>query len=113
VEKDRSFPTSIAGIPIVSVVDLTLGYDSRKAPSYKPSLPISSGHMIQFRAGRAEDPVKLILTTRTSGTEPKVILISIVMIASTEASWRADQVLHGRKWEGFESGRGGAWKCCG
>ncbi|KAH6918817.1 phosphoglucomutase 1, partial [Coprinopsis sp. MPI-PUGE-AT-0042] len=71
-EKDRPFPTSIAGVPIVSVVDLTLGYDSRNAPSYKPSLPLSSGHMIQFRAGKPDDPVKLILTTRTSGTEPKI-----------------------------------------
>lgn len=71
-EKDRSFPNSIAGVPIVSVVDLTLGYDSRNAPSYTPSLPLSSGHMVQFRAGSLEDPVKLILTTRTSGTEPKV-----------------------------------------
>ncbi|TFK25021.1 phosphoglucomutase 1 [Coprinopsis marcescibilis] len=71
-EKDRSFPSSIYDIPIVGVIDLTLGYDSRNAPSYEPSLPLSSGHMIQFRAGREEDPVKLILTTRTSGTEPKI-----------------------------------------
>ncbi|EAU88422.2 phosphoglucomutase 1 [Coprinopsis cinerea okayama7 len=71
-EKDRSFPPSIAGVPIVSVVDLTLGYDSRNPPTFKPSLPLSSGHMLQFRAGRPEDSVKIILTTRTSGTEPKI-----------------------------------------
>ncbi|KAJ3519479.1 hypothetical protein NMY22_g13179 [Coprinellus aureogranulatus] len=70
--KDRAFPTTIAGLPITSVVDLTLGYDSRNPPTYEPSLPLSSGHMVQFRAGKDEDEARLMLTIRTSGTEPKI-----------------------------------------
>jgi len=52
-------------------VDLTLGYDSTNPPMYKPSLPLSSGHMIQFRAA-SKGGLKTVLTIRTSGTEPKV-----------------------------------------
>ncbi|KAH9065396.1 hypothetical protein EDB87DRAFT_1555578 [Lactarius vividus] len=66
-----SYPKSIARLDISSVVDLTLGYDSSNPPTYKPSLPLSSGHMIQFRA-TSQDGFKIVLTIRTSGTEPKV-----------------------------------------
>jgi len=66
-----SYPKSIAGLGVTSIVDLTLGYDSTNPPTYKPSLPTSSGHMIQFRAA-SKDGVKIVLTTRTSGTEPKI-----------------------------------------
>lgn len=69
--KSPSYPKSIAGLEVTSVVDLTLGYDSTNPPTYKPSLPLSSGHMIQFRAASKEE-LKVVLTTRTSGTEPKV-----------------------------------------
>lgn len=69
--KSPSYPKSIAGLEVTSVVDLTLGYDSTNPPTYKPSLPLSSGHMIQFRAASKEG-LKVVLTTRTSGTEPKV-----------------------------------------
>jgi phosphomannomutase len=65
-----SYPKSIAGLEVTSVVDLTLGYDTTNPPTYKPSLPLSSGHMIQFRA--ASEGLKVVLTTRTSGTEPKI-----------------------------------------
>ena len=61
----------IAGLAVTSVVDLTVGYDSTNPPTYKPGLPLSSGHMIQFRAASKEG-LKVVLTTRTSGTEPKV-----------------------------------------
>ncbi|KAJ2916011.1 hypothetical protein MD484_g4389, partial [Candolleomyces efflorescens] len=71
-EKDRSYPESIGSLPITSVVDLTLGYDSRNPPTYEPALPLSSGHMVQFRAGSDEDDARLVLTVRTSGTEPKI-----------------------------------------
>jgi phosphomannomutase len=67
-----SYPDSIAGLIITSVVDFTVGYDSTNPPSYKPSLPLSSGHMIQFRAGRKRDGTTIVLTIRTSGTEPKI-----------------------------------------
>lgn len=69
--KTPSYPKSIAGLDVTSVADLTLGYDSTNPPTYKPSLPLSSGHMIQFRAASREG-LKIVLTTRTSGTEPKV-----------------------------------------
>jgi phosphoglucomutase len=66
-----TYPKSIAGLEVTRVTDLTLGYDSTNPPTYKPSLPLSSGHMIQVRAASREG-LKVVLTTRTSGTEPKV-----------------------------------------
>ncbi|KAJ7184145.1 hypothetical protein C8R46DRAFT_1158562 [Mycena filopes] len=66
------YPHAIAGMAITSVIDLTTGYDSTNPPTYKPSLPLSSGHMIQFRGVRKEDGTKMVLTIRTSGTEPKI-----------------------------------------
>lgn len=66
------YPTEIAGLSVTRVVDLTTGYDNANPPSFKPSLPISSGHMVQFRAGDKAKGVKIALTIRTSGTEPKI-----------------------------------------
>ncbi|KAF7983088.1 hypothetical protein HWV62_24013 [Athelia sp. TMB] len=66
------YPTHIAGLAITRIVDLTTGYDSANAPSYAPALPLSSGHMIQFRAQAPDGQTKIVLTTRTSGTEPKI-----------------------------------------
>ncbi|KAL0569810.1 hypothetical protein V5O48_012155 [Marasmius crinis-equi] len=66
------YPHRIAGLRVTSVIDLTTGYDSTNPPTYKPRLPLSSGHMIQFRAEREPGGDKIILTTRTSGTEPKI-----------------------------------------
>ncbi|KIJ69608.1 hypothetical protein HYDPIDRAFT_80976 [Hydnomerulius pinastri MD-312] len=71
----RQYPSSIAGFTVSSVIDLTAkhGYDSTNAPTYEPRLPLSSGHMIQFRAQSADNSgVKIVLTIRTSGTEPKI-----------------------------------------
>ncbi|VDB85543.1 unnamed protein product [Peniophora sp. CBMAI 1063] len=69
--KERpSYPKSIGGLTVTSIRDLTVGYDSSNPPSYKPTLPLSSGHMVQFRA--ASDNAKITLTIRTSGTEPKI-----------------------------------------
>ncbi|KAE9407098.1 Phosphoglucomutase, first 3 domain-containing protein [Gymnopus androsaceus JB14] len=67
-----NYPQSIAGLEITGVVDLTTGYDSSNPPSYEPSLPLSSGHMIQFRGEQKFDGTKIVLTIRTSGTEPKI-----------------------------------------
>ncbi|KAL4249554.1 phosphohexose mutase family protein [Abortiporus biennis] len=67
-----SYPTCIAGLTVNRVVDLTVGYDSANAPSFKPSLPLSSGHMIQFRAESLQDGTRITLNIRTSGTEPKI-----------------------------------------
>ncbi|KAG5637859.1 hypothetical protein H0H81_002898 [Sphagnurus paluster] len=58
------YPREIGGLTVTSVVDLTTGYDSTNAPSYKPSLPLSSGHMIQFRAENRADGTRIVLTTR-------------------------------------------------
>lgn len=74
-ESNIHYPTSIAGLTINSIKDLTAnyGYDSANPPTYQPKLPLSSGHMIQFRAQSTEDPdMKVVLTIRTSGTEPKI-----------------------------------------
>jgi len=67
-----SYPQKIAGLTVTSVRDLTIGFDSTNPPTYKPTLPISSGHMIQFRAESPGDGTRITLTTRTSGTEPKI-----------------------------------------
>ncbi|KAK7466479.1 hypothetical protein VKT23_005200 [Stygiomarasmius scandens] len=69
---EASYPKEIAGLIVTSVIDLTTGYDSTNPPTYKPSLPLSSGHMIQFRAENKAEGTKIVLTTRTSGTEPKI-----------------------------------------
>ncbi|KAF8892671.1 hypothetical protein BD779DRAFT_1202307 [Infundibulicybe gibba] len=72
-EKELStYPHAIAGLNITSVVDLTTGYDSTNPPTFTPSLPLSSGHMIQFRAQNKNNGTKIVLTLRTSGTEPKI-----------------------------------------
>ncbi|KAF8803603.1 hypothetical protein BYT27DRAFT_7195445 [Phlegmacium glaucopus] len=67
---NRIYPKSLAGLEITRVIDLTVGYDSGNPPNWQPALPISSGHMIQLRAGSKD--VTLVLTLRTSGTEPKI-----------------------------------------
>ncbi|KAH8833487.1 hypothetical protein DL96DRAFT_1703152 [Flagelloscypha sp. PMI_526] len=72
----RTYPSSIANILITQVTDLTKGcsWDSNREGGV-PLLPLSSGHMIQFRAGQEGDersPVRIVLTLRTSGTEPKI-----------------------------------------
>ncbi|KAH0830438.1 hypothetical protein J3R83DRAFT_1833 [Lanmaoa asiatica] len=60
----KRYPRSIAELTVVSVVDLTAehGYDSTNAPTYAPRLPLSSGHMIQFRAKSAD--ISIVLTIR-------------------------------------------------
>ncbi|KAG7452946.1 uncharacterized protein BT62DRAFT_959078 [Guyanagaster necrorhizus] len=72
ISESFNYPTEIAGMSVTRVVDLTTGYDSANPPKFKPSLPISSGHMVQFRAEDKEKGVKIALTIRTSGTEPKI-----------------------------------------
>lgn len=59
-----SYPKEIADLTITSIVDLTTGYDSTNPPTYQPSLPLSSGHMIQFRAENKEG-MKFVLTIRS------------------------------------------------
>ncbi|CCM02916.1 uncharacterized protein FIBRA_05030 [Fibroporia radiculosa] len=67
-----NYPRTIAGLNVTSVCDLTVGYDSANPPTYKPAMPLSSGHMIQFRAQSPNGESKITLTVRTSGTEPKI-----------------------------------------
>ncbi|OCB84119.1 phosphoglucomutase 1 [Sanghuangporus baumii] len=69
---EANYPSVIAWLNVTNVRDLTVGYDSGNPPSYKPHLPLSSGHMIQFRAQCQSDDTKIALTIRTSGTEPKI-----------------------------------------
>ncbi|KAF9475322.1 Phosphoglucomutase, first 3 domain-containing protein [Pholiota conissans] len=67
-----TYPKTLGGLNINRIIDLTTGYDSGNPPDFTPSLPLSSGHMIQVRAGDPIEKVKLVLTLRTSGTEPKI-----------------------------------------
>ncbi|PAV23482.1 phosphoglucomutase 1 [Pyrrhoderma noxium] len=71
-ERQGNYPKSIAGLEVTSVKDLTVGYDSTNPPTFKPNLPLSSGHMIQFKATSKSDDTRINLTIRTSGTEPKI-----------------------------------------
>ncbi|EJD05673.1 phosphoglucomutase 1 [Fomitiporia mediterranea MF3/22] len=70
--REANYPSTIAGLKVTSIRDLTVGYDSTNPPTYQPTLPLSSGHMIQFRAQSDLDDTKITLTIRTSGTEPKI-----------------------------------------
>ena len=63
----RRYPHTLGGLNVTAVSDLTVYWDSRRGT---PRLPRSSGQMIQFWA--AGEGVKITLTLRTSGTEPKV-----------------------------------------
>ncbi|KDR81365.1 hypothetical protein GALMADRAFT_239221 [Galerina marginata CBS 339.88] len=67
-----TYPDTLAELPINRIIDLTTGYDSGNPPAYLPSLPLSSGHMVQFRASSCSNEINLVLTLRTSGTEPKI-----------------------------------------
>ncbi|KAF5331042.1 hypothetical protein D9619_005708 [Psilocybe cf. subviscida] len=68
----EGYPRTLGGLAVTRIIDLTTGFDSGNAPTYKPTLPLSSGHMIQIRASNENDSVNLVLTLRTSGTEPKI-----------------------------------------
>ncbi|KAG2216869.1 hypothetical protein INT45_009400 [Circinella minor] len=62
-----AYPKQIAGVPVIGVRDLTVGYDSN-TPDNKPTLPVSSSsEMITFRLKN-----NAVFTIRTSGTEPKI-----------------------------------------
>ncbi|KAI9010316.1 hypothetical protein CLU79DRAFT_773822 [Phycomyces nitens] len=66
-EYDLAYPETIGGYKVVSVRDLTIGYDSSK-PGNKPTLPVSaSSEMITFSLEN-----HTVFTIRTSGTEPKI-----------------------------------------
>lgn len=56
-------PTTLGGLPISSIRDLTLGYDSSNPPTYEPSLPNSGGEMITWIAGE-EGGERVVLTVR-------------------------------------------------
>ncbi|KAF9557669.1 hypothetical protein CPC08DRAFT_668418 [Agrocybe pediades] len=72
-EKSKStYPQTLGSLEVTRVTDLTTGYDSGNPPTYEPELPLSSGQMIQFRARDVQLGTNLVLTLRTSGTEPKI-----------------------------------------
>lgn len=61
------YPTAIGGFRVVSVRDLTIGYDS-STPDNTPTLPVSgSSQMLTFKLEN-----DCLITLRTSGTEPKI-----------------------------------------
>ncbi|QRW24153.1 phosphoglucomutase/phosphomannomutase, alpha/beta/alpha domain protein [Rhizoctonia solani] len=72
-DKMSQYPKSIGGLTVTDIRDLTTGHgfdSSAPAPDYAPSLPVSGGHMITFKA--KGDGIAIVLTVRTSGTEPKI-----------------------------------------
>lgn len=68
-----AYPSGAASLPLTAVRDLTTGsaYDS-ETEDRKPVLPVSGGNMITFKLGSAEEGVQVVMTLRTSGTEPKI-----------------------------------------
>jgi phosphomannomutase len=61
------FPSEIGGFRVVSIRDLTIGYDSSTSNN-EPTLPVStSSQMITFALEN-----QCLITLRTSGTEPKI-----------------------------------------
>ncbi|KAF9532444.1 phosphoglucomutase 1 [Crepidotus variabilis] len=70
--KSQTYPTSLGGFQIYRIIDLTTGYDSGSPPLFKPTLPLSSGHMIQIMGKQLDSSNTFFLTLRTSGTEPKI-----------------------------------------
>eukprot|EP00090_Calanus_glacialis_P011237 TRINITY_DN19678_c0_g1_i1.p1 TRINITY_DN19678_c0_g1~~TRINITY_DN19678_c0_g1_i1.p1 ORF type:complete len:603 (+),score=181.19 TRINITY_DN19678_c0_g1_i1:153-1961(+) len=67
--EEASYPSSVCGgkYKVVGVRDLTTGYDDTKADK-KATLPVSkSSHMITFWLDNG-----VVITLRTSGTEPKI-----------------------------------------
>jgi len=69
---NQNYPSNLANLTVIGVRDLTVGYDSSNPPSFKPTLPLSSGNMITFRAKDEAAGQEVVLTIRTSGTEPKI-----------------------------------------
>ncbi|KAG9092529.1 Phosphoglucomutase-3 [Ceratobasidium sp. UAMH 11750] len=72
-DRISAYPKSIGGLKITGIRDLTTGHGfdtSAPAPDYTPSLPVSGGHMITFKA--SDENIAIVLTIRTSGTEPKI-----------------------------------------
>ncbi|KAF8606309.1 hypothetical protein BDV93DRAFT_521136 [Ceratobasidium sp. AG-I] len=73
-DQASTYPKSIGGLTVTAIRDLTSGhgFDSDAAPpDHTPSLPVSGGHMITFKAVD-ENGLAIVLTIRTSGTEPKI-----------------------------------------
>lgn len=66
-EKTLQYPSTIGGSKVVSIRDLTAGFDSSTTDN-KPTLPTSSSsQMITFTLENS-----CVITLRTSGTEPKI-----------------------------------------
>ncbi|KEI39491.1 uncharacterized protein L969DRAFT_49228 [Mixia osmundae IAM 14324] len=72
---ELAFPKTIGGIPIESIRDLTVGYDSTRPPDFKPVLPVSSNSQMITLVTRPDAGGTIgsvTATLRGSGTEPKV-----------------------------------------
>ena len=81
-----SYPTSLCGgkYKIVGVRDLTTGYDDTKHDK-KATMPVSrSSHMITFWLDNG-----VVITLRTSGTEPKIKYYTEFCAPPENADWTA------------------------
>lgn len=61
---NKDYPSKLANLTVTNVRDLTIGYDSSNPPSFKPTLPTSSGNMITFRAENETTGQGVVLTIR-------------------------------------------------
>ncbi|KAG8697791.1 hypothetical protein FRC09_007641, partial [Ceratobasidium sp. 395] len=65
-DRSSAYPKSIGGLKINGIRDLTTGHgfdSSAPSPDCTPSLPVSSAHMITFKAADEEGTV-IVLTIR-------------------------------------------------
>ena len=59
-----NYPSDLANLTVTGVRDLTIGYDSSNPPSFEPTLPLSSGNMITFKAKDEVSGQEVVLTIR-------------------------------------------------
>jgi len=84
--EQETYPTTLCGgrYKVVGVRDLTTGYDDTK-PDMKATLPVSkSSHMITFWLDNG-----VVITLRTSGTEPKIKYYTEYCASPENDDWTA------------------------
>lgn len=88
IRKDGGYPKTIGPekVQVTGVRDLTVGFDSR-TPDHKAILPTQSGQMITFYLKVASGSI--VVTLRTSGTEPKIKYYSEMKASAADDAGRA------------------------
>ncbi|EJD53440.1 Phosphoglucomutase, first 3 domain-containing protein [Auricularia subglabra TFB-10046 SS5] len=65
------YPQTLCGMPVIQIVDMTIGYDSG-SNNFVSVFGKTPGQMVQLVAEDKSVEIKVFLTIRASGTEPKV-----------------------------------------